>query len=298
MDDQNSNADIHVLVVDDNEDNRDIALRHLKRKMGFASSIAVDDGSTALTYIEQHPETDIIFLDRMMPLSGLEFCKIMRQNPAFDHMAILFQTGKVQLEELREVFNANIHHLLKKPYSQEDMGWAFYPLATEIRQQKYFREVLGKDVGIENPTPEKVYNSTEAKEAALAIAALSPQPLKIVNALYQLMMNGLEHGVLHLDERNKALMHERGHYEEQFDALLRDSHAKEYLSLTVDQNDTTLTITIHDPGEGFDPALHLELTPEHLLSPYGKHIAQAKEVLDHLEYNEQGNRVTVRIGLR
>jgi CheY-like chemotaxis protein len=67
-----------LLVVDDNEMNRDMLSRRLERR-GYAVAVAAD-GHQALEMIGARP-FDAVLLDIMMPgISGLEVLKILRER--------------------------------------------------------------------------------------------------------------------------------------------------------------------------------------------------------------------------
>ena len=71
------NENIHILVVDDEADIREI-VRILLENKGYSVSCAAS-GSEAVSFIADHPETDLVVMDIMMPeLSGVEAC---RQDP-------------------------------------------------------------------------------------------------------------------------------------------------------------------------------------------------------------------------
>ena len=70
------NEDYTLLVVDDNELNRDVLSRRLERK-GY-KVVAAEDGTQALEMVGQAP-VDLILLDIMMPgLSGVDVLRILR----------------------------------------------------------------------------------------------------------------------------------------------------------------------------------------------------------------------------
>ena len=66
-----------LLVVDDDEANRDMLSRRLERK-GFAVTVA-EDGIRAIELVRERP-FDLVLLDVLMPgLSGLEVLRELRR---------------------------------------------------------------------------------------------------------------------------------------------------------------------------------------------------------------------------
>ena len=62
-----------ILIVDDDPDIRKVLNLLLNTTYDVAE---VEDGASAIDYIREHPETDLVLLDVMMPgMSGLETSK-------------------------------------------------------------------------------------------------------------------------------------------------------------------------------------------------------------------------------
>lgn len=102
-----------LLVVDDNEMNRDMLSRRLKRA-GHTVKVAVD-GRQALEMIEQEP-FDLILLDIMMPeISGLAVLKTLRQKHSVAELPIIMVTAKDQSEDIVEALNLGANDYVTKP---------------------------------------------------------------------------------------------------------------------------------------------------------------------------------------
>ena len=83
-----------LLVVDDNEMNRDMLARRLTRR-GYTVAVA-EDGHQALQMIEAQP-FDLVLLDIMMPgISGLEVLKRLRQQHSMANLPVIMTTAKDQ----------------------------------------------------------------------------------------------------------------------------------------------------------------------------------------------------------
>jgi class 3 adenylate cyclase len=104
-----------LLVVDDNEMNRDMLSRRLKSK-GFLVQIA-EDGQQALDRI-QEGQVDLVLLDVMMPgISGLDVLKRARQemqlSPA--DLPIIMATAKDASEDVIEALKLGANDYVVKP---------------------------------------------------------------------------------------------------------------------------------------------------------------------------------------
>lgn len=81
-----------ILIVDDEEDIRDILDYNLKKE-GFETRTA-SNGREALE-VAQQMKPDLILLDVMMPeMDGMEVCDILRRTPGFEHTLICFLTAR------------------------------------------------------------------------------------------------------------------------------------------------------------------------------------------------------------
>jgi adenylate cyclase len=102
-----------LLVVDDNEMNRDMLSRRLKAK-GYAVDVA-EDGQRALDKIGTGG-FDLVLLDVMMPgLSGIDVLKRVRTTTAAAELPIIMATAKTQSEDIVEALKAGANDYVTKP---------------------------------------------------------------------------------------------------------------------------------------------------------------------------------------
>ena len=102
-----------VLVVDDNEDNRDMLSRRLK-KQGYSVAVA-EDGHKALEMIGGE-KFDLILLDIMMPgISGMEVLKKLRENFTVADLPVIMATAKDQSEDIVAALRLGANDYVTKP---------------------------------------------------------------------------------------------------------------------------------------------------------------------------------------
>jgi class 3 adenylate cyclase len=102
-----------LLVVDDNEMNRDMLARRLARR-GYTVAVAAD-GQQALQMIEAQP-FDLILLDIMMPgISGLDVLKILRQRYSVADLPVIMATAKDQSEDIVAAMRLGANDYVTKP---------------------------------------------------------------------------------------------------------------------------------------------------------------------------------------
>lgn len=102
-----------LLVVDDNEDNRDMLARRLQRR-GYEVETA-EDGATALAMIEREP-FDLVILDIMMPgMSGLEVLERLRETYPRAELPILMATAKSDSQDMVRALSLGANDYVTKP---------------------------------------------------------------------------------------------------------------------------------------------------------------------------------------
>jgi adenylate cyclase len=102
-----------LLVVDDNEMNRDMLSRRLERQ-GYAVAVAADGGQ-ALEMIGARP-FDVVLLDIMMPgISGLEVLKTLREQYSVADLPIIMATAKDESRDIVAALNLGANDYVTKP---------------------------------------------------------------------------------------------------------------------------------------------------------------------------------------
>ena len=107
------NQDFKLLVVDDNEMNRDMLSRRLARR-GYQVRVA-EDGEQALQIVDQEP-IDLILLDIMMPgIDGVEVLKILRLKHSQLELPIIMATAKADSKDMVEALDHGANDYVVKP---------------------------------------------------------------------------------------------------------------------------------------------------------------------------------------
>lgn len=102
-----------VLIVDDEEDIRDL-LSHCLKKVGYSVYTATNGREGIDAAIKLHPH--LIIMDMMMPaMDGIEACGILRQTADIKDTLIVFLTARA--DEFSEVagFTAGADDYISKP---------------------------------------------------------------------------------------------------------------------------------------------------------------------------------------
>jgi DNA-binding response OmpR family regulator len=115
MDRDNFN-DLSVLIVDDNEDNLQIAAKVVS-SAGFRVILA-QDGTRALAHTNEEIP-DAILLDIMMPgLDGLEVCRQLKLRPELEEIPIIFLSALGDEKKIEEGLTIGGVDYVIKPFSE------------------------------------------------------------------------------------------------------------------------------------------------------------------------------------
>lgn len=162
---------MRILVVEDNEMNRKV-LQGLLSKYGHEVLLAAN-GFEALEICEKE-KPQLVFMDiQMQGMDGLETTRKIRANSniAIARTPIIALTGNVMLDEMREIFEAQINGFVAKPIDPRKLNEVIYNASK------------GK---FENPLPDtsgkSEFESLAAKDLGLSLDEREHYPEKSKNA--------------------------------------------------------------------------------------------------------------------
>lgn len=102
-----------LLLVEDNEMNRDMLTRRLKRK-GFEID-AAGDGEQALVMI-QKSMPDLVLMDMNLPIkNGWMTCQEIRANPNTEKLPVIALTAHAMAEDKQKALDAGCNDYTTKP---------------------------------------------------------------------------------------------------------------------------------------------------------------------------------------
>lgn len=138
-------ADQTLLVVDDNEANRDILSRRLERS-GFTVLVAAD-GPSALDIVERS-RVDLVLLDIMMPgMNGIDVLKVLRATHSAAELPVIMATAKTDSEDVVEALTLGANDYVTKPI---DFPVVLARVQAHLRTR---RMLLTRDGAVAIPTP-------------------------------------------------------------------------------------------------------------------------------------------------
>ena len=102
-----------ILLVEDNEMNRDMLSRRLQRK-GYSVLIAVDGEQGLATAYSEMP--DLILMDISLPfIDGYEVTRRLKANPRTKHIPVIALTAHALLTDRDKAFRAGCNDYDTKP---------------------------------------------------------------------------------------------------------------------------------------------------------------------------------------
>jgi adenylate cyclase len=109
-----------VLVVDDNEMNRDLLSRRLQRQ-GHTVVVAAN-GVQAMEKVRSHP-FDVVLLDIMMPeLNGYEVLEQLKADPTLRHIPVIMISALDDIESVVRCIELGAEDYLFKPFNPTLLG--------------------------------------------------------------------------------------------------------------------------------------------------------------------------------
>lgn len=287
-----------VLIVDDEEPIRTLLATFVIGE-GFLSLQASDGEEGLALFRQEHPA--IVITDVRMPrMDGLTLVQHVKEEAPETYVILITGHGDeaIAIAALR----AGAADYLKKPLDLD---------ALEAVLKKFAQAIDAREKTIEDLRALSSFQFTATMlsdpyrvsgvvayllyglQQSLGRAELADLQL----VLSELLFNAIEHGNLEIsgEEKRQALI------EDHFTTLVQErrSHAvlgqrQVTIELSVDQKAGEFKCCIRDEGKGFDwRALPQEIKPEHLILPHGRGVLLSRLMVDHLEYNEKGNVVTL-----
>jgi adenylate cyclase len=168
-----------ILIVDDNETNRDILDARL-RAHGY-DLLQAADGEEALAVARAHLP-DLILLDVMMPkLDGFEVCRRLKGDAALPFMPIILVTAKADSSDVVAGLEAGADEYLTKPIDQQALvarvrsALRIKALHDEVQAQA--RELAGWNRTLEARVQEQL---TEIERVGRLKRFLAPQIAQLI----------------------------------------------------------------------------------------------------------------------
>ena len=132
-----------LLIVDDNEDNRDVLARRLQKQGHWAITAA--SGAEALSVLAEQP-FDLVLLDVMMPeMDGYEVLFRIKSEPQTRHLPVIMISALDELESVVRCIDMGAADYLPKPFNptllRARVGASLREKRAHDREQRYTAEL-------------------------------------------------------------------------------------------------------------------------------------------------------------
>ena len=129
-----------IMIVDDDPQILDL-LRTLLEKWGFQVTL-LDNPEHFWQFLPYH-QPDLVILDLEMPnLSGIDICQVVRNDPQWQNLPILFLSAHQDATIVQQVFSAGADDYISKPIVGPEL---IARVQSRLDQEHYRRQLAGKD---------------------------------------------------------------------------------------------------------------------------------------------------------
>ena len=298
-----SKKKIELLVVDDEEFNRDI-LQDLLSGAGYAVTLATDGEDAWETLNRQQHNFSAILLDRMMPrLDGMGLLARMKGGSRFADIPVIFQTAIDHPTDVAEGIKAGAFYYLIKPVNKEVLfaivqsAVSTFNISDDLNL--VVNQVEAKLASLLLRSEFQLRTLVEAHTLANALAGYYPQPQRVVLGISELLINAVEHGNLGITYHEKSRLLQQGGWEHEIERRLSlPENASKKVTVQLEHTPHEISLMVTDCGAGFEYQNYLEMSAERAFDPNGRGIAMSKMMsFDKLEYIGLGNKLVAVVRL-
>lgn len=286
-----------VLVVDDSQVDRRL-VGGLLQKTGEYELVYAENGQDALEKIELHIP-DVVLTDLHMPeMNGLELVEAIKAD--YPLIPVLLMTAQGSEELAVEALRRGAASYVTKRRLGEDLISTVQQIldaaSTERGQTRLMNRVVRTETEYILPNDTGLVHALvqQIRELMRNMRTFGENDrLRIGIAVEEALLNALYHGNLEVSSD----LREQGNSEyEQLarqrmdETPYRDRQLLVSMRLTPDE----ARFVVRDEGPGFDPsAIPNPTDPDYLERPSGRGMLLMKSFMDDVEYNDQGNCVTL-----
>ena len=130
-------AGTRILVAEDNMINQKV-IKGLLAESGIEIVIA-NDGQEAIDILAQDSNFEFILMDAHMPnVDGFEATRIIRTNPAYDHILVVALSGDTAADDIKKMQDAGMEEQLEKPLKMDalyDIFYAYTKAQPQVQQE-------------------------------------------------------------------------------------------------------------------------------------------------------------------
>lgn len=158
---------LSILVVDDNEANRETLSRRLQRR-GYEVATA-NDGAQALKLIDER-SFDLVLLDWMMPvMNGVETLEQIRRSKSATELPVIMATAKGESQDIVQALNLGANDYVTKPL---DFAVVLARVQTQLALKRSVEQILALEQQLSKANAELLRNAQRLQEELSAAAKI------------------------------------------------------------------------------------------------------------------------------
>ncbi|MGF0536957.1 response regulator [Agrobacterium sp. ES01] len=292
-----------VLLVDDDRIGIQI-LKALLESLGYCVDTA-ENGADAYALLREDPGcVDLVVTDRLMPvMDGLALTRRLKRDPKAADIPIVILTGAMEVDEIASGIEAGAFYYLSKPVIPEIVRSVLDSAMQRSRRMQVIAEKpQGLQAGFANVQILRttLSKASEVERVCRLLANVHPHPETVIQGIYELVQNAVEHGLLRFNRETKERLLSNGTWLQAMADRARDpAYGHGIVEANMLRRPDSLVLTVKDPGPGFDWKPCLVDGPPSPSALCGRGIARAVDfIFDGLTYNEAGNEATAIMQLR
>ncbi len=285
----------NILVVDDAAADRELAGHLLEAKDGWSIAFA-EDGKRALAHLETHA-VDLVVTDLQMPeLDGLGLVVQVKEH--YPLVPVIVITSKGSEEIAAQALETGAASYVAKKGLVRDLVDAVERILAASRERQDYTRLLSKlqaaSFVLENDL-ELISSVVSFLTGILRDSGMFDESdcHRITTSLDEALTNAYYHG--NLEVRSEVREHDARAYRALANQRrVRAPYQDRRIRVKVDLTSGDALFVIKDDGQGFDPGQIPDPTrPENLVLPAGRGVFLMNTFMDHVEYNDVGNEVTL-----
>ncbi|THV20583.1 response regulator [Peteryoungia ipomoeae] len=291
-----------VLIVDDDRMGLTV-LSSMVEELGYRVETAVN-GAEAYAMLREDPgRADLVVTDRMMPvMDGLALTRRLKRDPETAGIPVVMLTGATETSDIAAGLEAGAFYYLVKPAAEELVTSVLNSAMQDVRRRESFNAQVGAhQSAFANVRILRMVLTTprEVEPVCSLLASVHPQPDKVVQGIFELVQNAIEHGLLRFGLQEKQRLVGLGKWQDALAERSLDPAYRGEVEATIVRKDEALVLTVKDPGPGFAWRNHLTVDPSRSSAACGRGVARANTLIfDRLVYNEAGNEATALMRLQ
>ena len=269
-----------LLLVDDHPKALKLLTR-LAEKLGYRYDTA-EDGQQAYDQVAQNAvgHYSAVITDRMMPhMDGMALLEAVHQLPGQEHLPVIMQTALTGDESMQEGIEAGAFYYLPKPLNLKLVEKVIAAAVADFKTHQSLISELSRledSLGLLVSARFHYRTLEEATHLAATVSAMTDQPQSAVVALYELMVNAVEHGNLGITYQEKSALLQSGQWQQEVQKRLQSPpFAQRHVTVEVTRQAGQVVVVMTDQGDGFDYENYLSFSAERMMDTHGRGIMMA-----------------------